>query len=98
METKPIYKSRTFQGLFVSALAFFGSQNIGRDLSQEEIELIGQSVGAIITHFDSIMYLIGLGLAGYGRMEAEQPITPIGGRLLKSDTAVEPQEGGDFRP
>lgn len=98
METKPIYRSRTFQGLFVSALAFFGSHNVGRDLSQEEIEIIGQSVAGLITHFDSILYIVGVGWAGYGRLEASQAIAPIGGKLVRPRNESKAKEGGDFRP
>ena len=61
-ETKPIWKSKTFIGLFI---ALIGTTSWGQELFR------GAEGGAIS---ENILAYFGLGMAGYGRSAAKEKI------------------------
>jgi len=86
---KPIYKSRTMQGLLVAVLAFVGSTHIGTDLGPDQVEVLGNAVGSLIENLDKILFALGVSYAGYGRLEAQEPITLPGGKPITKEPKEE---------
>lgn len=80
MNGKDLYKSKVTKGLLTSALGmilFFGFDKV------VPIDQISPIVGIFVDSIFGLIIAGGKGLALYGRVKAEEPITSILGKEIK---------------